>query len=534
MPSSKQNADLLQKMKDAGMLTEKITQAVEAAPTPSSPAYPNEPNPRLRTPMPASTVLGPDVERQFLNPAIPQVRMLPQTAAANPTVGAASASQAIAIAPAVVAADLDLIGINEQSGTSYTVNESDLDTIISMSNNAGGTITLPANTSGSISFLQVATGGNLSWTGGVTRNLNYTSNVANHSTLVVYVVSDNYSGGAPTFTVTDSLNGAYTQVGTYVNVTRPGPANCQFSVWIKANSAPGANTVSVTSSGSSIGGSTTIVEYTGNASVTPLVDSNAPGGGGVSTPSVTLTSKIANQMAVIFWMKDGGSDGTTSGPAGFTLRSGANPTIGGSGAQLWDDIIATPALATYGFTNTDVTVNSWAFGLILNAMSVSASNLFPKGWFTYIENTGSGTFSINPSGLTIDGSTANVSLGSNQGLLLIFDGTNWLTERGVGGGGGSTVGGTWNVISKTAIYTAIAGDMVIVDTTSGGFAITIPLAASNANKSIRVKKTSSDLNTVTVTPSGADLIDGMATQPFNGQETDMEITSDGVSNWWIA
>ncbi len=75
--------------------------------------------------------------------------------------------------------------------------------------------------------------------------------------------------------------------------------------------------------------------------------------------------------------------------------------------------------------------------------------------------------------------------------------------------------------------------MVLCDTSGGGFAVTIPLSASNTKKSIRVLKTSSDLNTLTPTASGSDTISGSATQPFNGQYTDMEITADGTATWWI-
>lgn len=96
-------------------------------------------------------------------------------------------------------------------------------------------------------------------------------------------------------------------------------------------------------------------------------------------------------------------------------------------------------------------------------------------------------------------------------------------------------GGTWNVTAtKVGPYTAVAGDMVLVDTSGGGVTITLPAAGSNLKKSIRVKKISSDLNVVTVTRSGADLVDGLTSQTFAGQYTDLEITSDSVSNWEIA
>ena len=99
MPSANQNAELLQKLKAANLLSAvtPLLGSTPAAPTPTAPAYPNEPNPRLRTPMPASTVFQPDVQRQFLNPAIPQTRIMPQTASANPIAGAASATQAATV-----------------------------------------------------------------------------------------------------------------------------------------------------------------------------------------------------------------------------------------------------------------------------------------------------------------------------------------------------------------------------------------------------------------------------------------------------
>ena len=102
MPSVSENAKLLAQLKAENLMTEKINQADEATPsrpTPTAPTYPNAPNPMLRTPMPASAVQSPDLQRQFLNPSIPQTRLMQPTAAANPTIGAASTSQALTVAP---------------------------------------------------------------------------------------------------------------------------------------------------------------------------------------------------------------------------------------------------------------------------------------------------------------------------------------------------------------------------------------------------------------------------------------------------
>ena len=57
---------------------------------------------------------------------------------------------------------------------------------------------------------------------------------------------------------------------------------------------------------------------------------------------------------------------------------------------------------------------------------------FPAGWYCYLENTGSGTFTVESSAL-IDGLSTPITLGPNQGTIVAFDGTNWFTERGVGG-----------------------------------------------------------------------------------------------------
>jgi len=91
----------------------------------------------------------------------------------------------------------------------------------------------------------------------------------------------------------------------------------------------------------------------------------------------------------------------------------------------------------------------------------------------------------------------------------------------------------WNSLVKTTTYTALAGDVVLANTTGGGFTITLPLSSSNRNQAIRVKKTSSDGNTVTVGVTGGDLIDGASTKTFTSQYTSIDVIADGSGNWWI-
>lgn len=69
-----------------------------------------------------------------------------------------------------------------------------------------------------------------------------------------------------------------------------------------------------------------------------------------------------------------------------------------------------------------------------------ASSLFLSGWFVDIENRGAGTLTITPTTSTIDGA-ASLSITTNKGVRLFSDGTNYFTQRGMGGSGtGDVVG----------------------------------------------------------------------------------------------
>ena len=62
-------------------------------------------------------------------------------------------------------------------------------------------------------------------------------------------------------------------------------------------------------------------------------------------------------------------------------------------------------------------------------------------------------------------------------------------------------------VTKTANYTAFAGEFVRADTTSGGITITLPDATLSENRQIIVKKISSDNNTVIVATTNSQNID---------------------------
>lgn len=93
---------------------------------------------------------------------------------------------------------------------------------------------------------------------------------------------------------------------------------------------------------------------------------------------------------------------------------------------------------------------------------------------------------------------------------------------------------SFNVVRKTANYTAAINDLVECDTTAGGFSVTIPDAATNVNKSLTVKKiaTSVDSNTVTLLPTGGNKLEGDTSLTFDAPGSSVTLVSNGT-DWDI-
>lgn len=68
-----------------------------------------------------------------------------------------------------------------------------------------------------------------------------------------------------------------------------------------------------------------------------------------------------------------------------------------------------------------------------------ATGDFGAGWYMWVENRGAGTLTITPTTSTIDGA-ASLALTTDQGVLIVSDGTNYFTMRGIGGGSGTPGG----------------------------------------------------------------------------------------------
>jgi hypothetical protein len=94
---------------------------------------------------------------------------------------------------------------------------------------------------------------------------------------------------------------------------------------------------------------------------------------------------------------------------------------------------------------------------------------------------------------------------------------------------------TTRVVSAAATLTE-ADDVVGADTSSAGFTITLPLAASVPGKTYHIKLYAGT-NTVTVAAAGSDTIDGAATKAWNTALAAFTFASVRTSGstwvWWL-
>lgn len=121
--------------------------------------------------------------------------------------------------------------------------------------------------------------------------------------------------------------------------------------------------------------------------------------------------------------------------------------------------------------------------------------------------------------------TLNLIAGAN--ITLVSDVFGGVTINSTGGSSSQ------NPVFKSSAYLAVANDLVLCDTSGGGFTVTLPLSAVNKGLSINVKKISSDHNTLTIATSGADTIDeGPAVSTYQ-PNTNVTFTGDGITNWGI-
>ena len=178
------------------------------------------------------------------------------------------------------------------------------------------------------------------------------------------------------------------------------------------------------------------------------------------TASGTLASSVALTNHAIVLGAGAGATPTPLGSLGTTTTvlhgnaSGA-PTFGA--VNLATDVtgsLPTPVNAQTGTSYTFLSTDIGGIVTFSNASAVAvtlpqATGSFGAGSTILVENKGVGTVTITPTTSNIDGSST-LALTTNQGVVLISDGTNYTTMRGIGGGASGLTVGTTTITSGTS------------------------------------------------------------------------------------
>jgi hypothetical protein len=102
-------------------------------------------------------------------------------------------------------------------------------------------------------------------------------------------------------------------------------------------------------------------------------------------------------------------------------------------------------------------------------------------------------------------------------------------------GGGS--GGIWSLDVtpvKVANYIAVENELVQCDPSGGGFQVTLPaVSAANSGLIIVIKNTTTSVNPISIVPTGADTIDGLAGTNIVSSQGSLMFASDGTAAWRI-
>lgn len=142
--------------------------------------------------------------------------------------------------------------------------------------------------------------------------------------------------------------------------------------------------------------------------------------------------------------------------AAYTPGGGGGGSIGGVNSQT----------VNYTADTTDngkiISMNGTSLTLLLPAAPPSST------WKIFIANLNATDLTVDPNGLTIDGSASTVAIPQNKGIYLSTDGTNYFTERGMGSSG---------TVTHTGALTA---DQVVVG--NGSADIKVLASPSDATK----------------------------------------------------
>jgi hypothetical protein len=208
---------------------------------------------------------------------------------------------------------------------------------------------------------------------------------------------------------------------------------------------------------------------------------------------------------------NGISDGTkdisvSAGTFAGNVSISGNTTLGNASS---DDITFTGSMAstlpikttnTYDIGSTTLGLRALYFGANSQTVKLQGSSSMSATWtFTFPVTAGTSTYVLQTDGSGVG---------------------SWVSKTKL------------SITAKTTTYTATIDDDVITCSTGSAWTLTLPAASTATGKVLEIKKTSSDLNGLTIDGNASETIDGATTVILYLQYEAIKIVCDG-SNWFI-
>ncbi len=159
------------------------------------------------------------------------------------------------------------------------------------------------------------------------------------------------------------------------------------------------------------------------------------------------------------------TDNSTAAGVWQSFQYGASISVANAAALVGNGLINIGLTLALNLAVTDVSTTplvlgassrarifKWTSGV--GAVSVPDASTLGDGWFAILRNAGSGNWVVTPTAGTIDGA-ASVTIAPAASLIVVSDGTNYITLLGGSSGGG---GSSFNLLS---VDVAGAGDYTI-------------------------------------------------------------------------
>lgn len=216
--------------------------------------------------------------------------------------------------------------------------------------------------------------------------------------------------------------------------------------------------------------------------------------------------------------------GTTTPQATYTDQSGvtpnANPVVADSSGvySMWLD----PSLS-YKFVMKDASGNTLeTVDNVVGLLTVNAVNT------ASIQDSAVTTAKLNANSVTSNILASDASVDANRAVQ-----TNHIRDAQVTKPKLASNAKDLNVVSETATYAVLSSDdLILCDATSAAFTVTLPTASGIQGHVVRIKKTDSTFNLVTLATTSSQTIDGVTTRKIATQNEQLVVCSDGT-NWQI-